>query len=165
MNKQEAALRAGSVLFLYLFKEIKSGKVIYVGQTRYLGRRFNEHLSSLKDLKNHAAIYEYMRNNNLEFFRDVEISVIARCFDRTEIEALETEYINKYSDTIQNTVKIDTRKYNTDPRFKKVRNITTGEVFWAVQPVMEKYNVSRYLLEKAINTKTPIAGCLFEWVK
>lgn len=35
MNKKEAADRAGSVLYLYLFKEVKTGKVIYVGQTRF----------------------------------------------------------------------------------------------------------------------------------
>lgn len=106
-----------------------------------------------------------MRNHNLEFFRDVEISIIFRGFDRAEMEALETEYINKYSTTVQNVIKVDTRKYNTDPRFKKVRCITTGEVFWALNPVLEKYNISRYFLEKAIRNKTEIAGCLFEFVE
>lgn len=165
MNKKEAADRAGSVLYLYLFKEVKTGKVIYVGQTRFLGRRITEHIRALKDLRNYAAIYVYMRNHNLEFFRDVEISIIFRGFDRAEMEALETEYINKYSTTVQNMIKVDTRKYNTDTRFKKVRCITTGEVFWAVNPVLEKYNISRYFLEKAIRNKTKIAGCLFEFVE
>lgn len=165
MNKKEAADRAGSVLYLYLFKEVKTGKVIYVGQTRFLGRRITEHIRALKDLRNYAAIYVYMRNHNLEFFRDVEISIIFRGFDRAKMEALETEYINKYSTTVQNMIKVDTRKYNTDPRFKKVRCITTGEVFWAVNPVLEKYNISRYFLEKAIRNKTEIAGCLFEFVE
>lgn len=165
MNKREAAKLAGQTVFIYLFREIKTGKIIYVGQTKYIGRRLNEHRASLADIHNHKGIYHYMRDNNLEFYRDVEICIVREVFGRDLASKIESEYIEKYKDTVQNIVTVDSRKYNTDPRLKKVRNVTTGEVFWAVQPVMEKYKISRYFLDKAIKRKDVIAGCLFEYVE
>lgn len=165
MTKQESAKLAGSTKFIYLFKEIKTGKVIYVGQTKYLGRRLNEHRQAISDTKNHTAIYLYMRENNLQLFKDIEICIVDYTQDREKAELIETSLINKYKDTVLNIVKYDTRKYNTDPRFKKVKCIETGEIFWAVKPVLEKYNISRYFLDKAIKNKTKIANLTFEYIE
>lgn len=165
MTKQESALLAGSAKFIYLFKEIKTGKIIYVGQTRYLGRRLTEHRKGINDIKNHASIYLYMRENNLKLFTDVEVVIVDYTQDRQQAEKIEAELIDKYSDTVLNTVKYDTRKYNTDPRFKKVLCVDTGEIFWAVKPVLEKYNISRYFLDKAINNGTEIAGHIFKYIE
>lgn len=165
MTKLERAKLAGSTRFIYVFKEIKTGKIIYVGQTRYLGRRLNEHRDSLKDTTLHTSIYVYMREHQLEFFRDVEIDIVGYTQDIDEASKLESEFIKKYQDTVQNVVSYDTRKYNTDPRLRKIRCIETGDEYWAMKPVMEKYNISRYLLDKAIKNKTKIANLTFEYIE
>ena len=166
LTKKESAKLAGQASFIYLFKEIKTNKIIYVGCTRYVGRRLTEHKTSLLDETNRASIYLYMRENNLQFFRDVEFTIVDYIQDRGQAQIIESQLIDKYKSTVLNTVKYDTRKYNTDPRFKKVRCITTGEEFWAVQPVLEKYKVSRYMLDKAISNKEPIhSGEVFEYIE
>lgn len=165
MTKQEAAKLAGQTYFIYTLREIKSGTVIYVGRTRYMGRRLTEHRGSLADPENHAGIYEYMREHDLQFFVDVEVCIVDYKQKREEATQRETELIQLYKDTVKNTVLVDTRKYNTDPRFRKVRCITTGEEFWAVNPVLEKFGMSRYLLVKAIENKTEICGHKFEWIE
>lgn len=166
LSKKESAKLAGQASFIYLLREIKTNKIIYVGCTRYVGRRLTEHKSSLLDEKNRAAIYMYMRENNLKFFVDVEFNIVDYIQDREQAQIIESQLIDKYKATALNTIKYDTRKYNTDPRFKKVRCVTTGEEFWAVQPVLEKYNVSRYLLDKAITNQEPIhSGEVFQYIE
>ena len=166
LSKKESAKLAGQASFIYLLREIKTNKIIYVGCTRYVGRRLTEHKSSLLDEKNRAAIYMYMRENNLKFFVDVEFNIVDYIQDREQAQIIESQLIDKYKATALNTIKYDTRKYNTDPRFKKVRCVTTGEEFWAVQPVLEKYNVSRYLLDKAITNQEPIhSGEVFQSIE
>lgn len=162
-TKQERAKKAGQVLFVYTLNETKTGNVIYVGVTRYLGRRMAEHVRSQETTK--AAIYVYMREKGIKLFSGVTLTVVDKVFGREEANKIETELISKHKATAQNGIVYDTRKYNTDPRHHKVRCITNGKEYWAVKPVTEEYNVTRYKLDKAIRNKTPIhSGELFEYI-
>ena len=106
-----------------------------------------------------------MREHDLQLFRDVEVAIVDMTFNREDAEKVESFYINLYEDTILNKVKVDTRKYNTDPRYRRVLNVTTGYIYWAVKPVLDEFGMSRYLLEKSIVNKAEICGCVFEWVE
>lgn len=164
MNNQEKAKLAAQTKFIYIFREIKTNKVIYVGQTKFLGRRLNEHRTALKE-KNYAGIYVYMRENNLEFFKNVEVVIVGYTQSREEACKLEAELIKRYATTVQNNVKYDTRKYNTDPRFRQVECVETGEIFGAITFLMEKLNLSRYHINKAIMANKPIYGFHYRYVK
>ena len=164
-HREKAASIAGKTYFIYMFREIESHKPIYIGRTRYVGRRMTEHRKALGDEKNYAPIYVYMRENNLQFFEDVEVVICDYVQDGALAVKREAELIEKHKDTVLNLQKIDTRQHNTDPRHKPVICITTGERFWAMKPACERYNVSRYLLRKAIENKEPISsGEYFDWL-
>lgn len=165
MTQAERATKAGQTYYVYLLVETETNAVIYVGQTRYLGRRINEHISSTLDSKNHAPLYIYLRGRRLALFEGVDVKVIARVFSRQESEIKESELIEKYKDTCLNKVKLDTRRYNTDPRHKKVKCVTDGREWWAVAPAEQDTGISRYKIEKSIKTKTPVNGLQFEWVR
>lgn len=153
-----------NVTFVYLFVERGSGKVFYVGTTRYVGRRMNEHRRDLKRNK-YTPLYVYMRDNDLELFRNVDVQLVELVRSRDEAAKLEAAYIERYKDTVVNVVKLDTRKYSTDPRYLKVRCVDTGEVFHAVSAACTKIGVSRYKLTKAIESGAKINGYKFEFVK
>lgn len=163
MTLQERA-KTANVFFVYLFEEVSTKTIFYVGVTRYVGRRMNEHRRDKGRIKRNP-LYVYMRDNDLELFRNVEVRLVAFAHSREEANKLEAEYIERYKDTVTNTVKFDTRKYCTDPRYLKVRCITTGEEFHAVSPVCEKYGITRYKLVKAIENGTEINGLKFEFIK
>ena len=151
-----------NIAYVYLFEEIKTGKINYVGTTRYIGRRLHEHRESLKD--NTAPIYVYMREHNLQFFKDVIIKIVDFCESREEAAKVEQSYIEKYKDTVQNLVKLDTRKYCTDPRWRKVWCVTTNERFNCIKLACEKAKTSRYKLMKASENREYINGLYFEFI-
>ena len=163
-NLKQRSIKAGNTYYTYLMKDSEN-QVRYVGCTRYLGRRINEHINALINRKFSQGIYAYMFENNLHFFSDIVFEVVGRFYTRAEAQSLEAQLICKYSTTTQNIQKYDTRKHNTDTRLKPVKCITTGESFWALKPCCEKFNVSRYLLVKAIENNKPIhSGELFEFI-
>lgn len=164
MTQKEKAMMAGQTYFVYGFLEVSTDNIIYIGVTRYVGRRLNEHRNGLKNTKNYTAIYVYMREHNLEFFRDVKVVILDYIIGRQNAQNLESDYIKKYSNTALNKVKIDTRKYNTNPTWKKVVCVTTGEIFSNVKSACEKFNTSRYLLNQAIIKNTDINGFRFKYL-
>lgn len=164
-HREIASKKAGNTYFVYVFREINTQKIIYVGVTRYIGRRLAEHRKALKDNTCYTAIYVYMRANNLEFFKDVEVTIVDHCDHRGLAAQRESSIILKHRSTVLNQQKFDSRAHNTDPRHKAVRCVTTGEEFWAMKPVTEKFKVSRYLLRKAIENNKPIhSGEYFEFI-
>ena len=165
MDMKERALLAGQATFIYLFKEIASSNIIYVGCTRYMGRRLTEHKGAINDPKNYAGIYVYMRENNLKLFEDVEIVIVEYMQDREKAQLRETALIEQYAATVKNNVKYDTRKYITDPRFLKVQCTNTGTIYPCVKSVMEELNITRYKLDKAMKEGKAINGNTFIYVK
>ena len=163
MTQKEKAILASKARYIYLFREIKTQKVLYVGCTKYLGRRLHEHRTAINNPKNYTAIYMYMREHNLKFFEDVEIVIVQHVFGQEEAQKVEAEYIAKYKDTVLNEIKWDTRKYNTDPRIRKVIDKTTGKIYWCVKEAFEDIGTTRYLLDRAIKKQEPIDGRLFDY--
>ena len=154
--------KLANVFFVYLFEERKTKKIICVGMTKYVGRRMREHKTDM--LRKNNNLYVYMRDNDLELFKNVDVKLVDFCKTREEAAQKESELIKKYHDTVKNLVTLDTRKYSTDPRYLKVKCLTTGELFYAVAPVIKKFNVSRYKLFKAIKNKQAINGFMFDFV-
>lgn len=158
--------KMANVFFVYLFEEVETKKVFYVGVTKFIGRRMNEHKRDRSVGRGkRTPLYVYMRDNDLELFKNVEVRLVGYTHDRVEASRMESEYIKKYADTVQNLVKTDTRKYSTDPRYRKVRCITTGETFHAVKPVCDKYKISRHHLVKFIERGEEIDGLKFEFIE
>lgn len=164
LTLKERADMANNVCFIYLFVETETDTVFYVGSSKMIGRRLNEHRRDLKR-PSRTPLYIYMRDHNLELFKNVEVRIVAYAKTREEASDIESEYIERYKATVTNVIKHDSRKYSTDPRYLKVRCVTTGEIFHAVKPVCEKYKVSRYLLTKAIRRGEAINGFKFEFIK
>lgn len=161
---KQRAMKAGNTYYVYTIKDL-FGNVRYVGYTRYLGRRINEHINALANRQFSQGIYAYMFEHNLQFFEDMVFEIVARVYSREDAQKIEANLILIHSATAQNIQKYDTRKHNTDTRLKPVKCVTTGETFWAIKPCCEKFNISRYLLVKAIENNKPIStGELFEYL-
>lgn len=163
MDLKERASMA-DITFIYTFVERASGKVFYVGQTRHVGRRMNEHRRDLKRCQ-HTPLYVYMRDNNLELFRNVDVCLVGYAKTRAEAAQMEADLIERYRETVVNVVKFDSRKYSTDPRYLKVRCVDTGETWHAVAAACEHFGLTRYKLTKAIERGQPVNGHKLEFVK
>ena len=147
--------KLANILFVYLFERTDTKEVFYVGVTKYVGRRLNEHRRDLKRVKT-TPLYVYMRDNDLELFKNVEVRLVAYCNSRDDANLIEAEYIEKYKNTVVNFIELDTRKYLTDPRWIKIKCVDTNEIFNDVMSCCRKFNVTRYKLMKAIDNNQAI---------
>lgn len=163
MDLKQRSLMA-NVVFVYLLVTCDTDTVFYVGTTRCVGRRLNEHRNYL--LRSHRTpLYVYMRDHDLELFRNVYVKLVAYARSREEAAQIETAYIERYKDTVTNVIKHDSRKYSTDPRYIKVRCVDTGQIWHAVKPAARAFGISRYKLTKAIERGELIDGHKLEFIK
>ena len=129
---------------VYLFKEKKSDKIIYVGRSARPASRMKEHKLALEEVKpSNQQIYSYMRNNGLKFYKDVEI-IWTDCADtKEEMYELEAKYYYKYIDTILNDRPADITKGKYNPRRRKVKCLNDGKMFNTVTECAKHYNKAR----------------------
>lgn len=166
LSLKERGKMGNSVFFVYEIREIKNGNVLYVGVTRMLGRRFNEHVNALAKLKG-AGIYEYMHKNGLEFYKDVEFVVVDRVFSRDVANEKEAELIKEHASTVQNNIKIDRRVYNYDcVTWVGVRCIEDNIVFPNINRAVKHYGISRFKITKSADeNKVTEINKTFQYLK
>ena len=87
--------------FIYLFRVKKTREVIYVGSTKAIGKRLNEHRRAFREPKHQLPIHIYMKENHLKLFDDVEVCIVEYLSEGTEEQALELEAKYYYNTKIQ----------------------------------------------------------------
>ena len=153
--------------FIYLFREKKTQKVIYVGSCKNIGRRLNEHRRALREPKRENPIHKYMRENDLKLFDDVEVAIVEYSNNMTRAEALELEakYYYLYESTVKNKRPAENRTGIYATRNKPVKCLTDGKVFFSVRKAAEYYGVTRHTLMKHLNFGTRLKSeLIFEYV-
>lgn len=114
---------------IYLFVEKQSQKVIYVGSTARPSARIKEHMLSLKNKKPKNKIHQYMINNNLKLYKDVEVHWIDCTENILDGRLLEEQYFYKYQDTLLNERPGEDRTNQYNPRHRLVKCIEDNKEF------------------------------------
>ena len=152
---------------VYLFREKATGTVIYVGSCKNFGARMNDHRRSLRDKgKRLAPIHQYMLDNNLRLFDDVEVAVVWYGVDVTKEQALEkeAEYFYKYQDTVKNTRPAEIRDGEFGANRKAVRCVTDGKVYATMKMAAEAYGLHYVTISNHINKGYKLkCGLIFEY--
>lgn len=154
--------------FIYLFRVKKTQEVIYVGSTRNIGTRLNEHRRAFREPKHELPIHKYMKKNNLELFADVEVVIVEYLSNVSRQEALEIEagYYYRYKDTLKNTRPAEIRSGEYATRNKPIRCLTDGQVFYSIRKAAEYYGITRHALMNHLNKGTRLKSeLIFEYVK
>lgn len=137
---------------VYLFREKVTGKVIYVGSSARPSARMKEHLQILDERKpNNQKIYDYMRNNGLKFYKDVEVIWVDCADNKEEMYELEAQYYYKYQDTVMNDRPAEIRDGKYNPKRRKVRCINTGEIFNTVTECASYFHKGRNTITRVLN--------------
>lgn len=132
---------------VYLFREKESGKVIYVGSSARPAARMKEHVATLEGRKpTNMKVYDYMRENNLELYKDVEVVWVDRADDDVSLRELEAEYYFKYEGTVLNDRPAEDRNGEHNPKRKGVRCLDDGKEFSSVLQCSKYYGIPRTTL-------------------
>lgn len=153
--------------FIYLFRVKKTGDVIYVGSTKAIGKRLNQHRRAFKEPKHELPIHAYMKENHLSLFDDVEVCIVEYLPGGTKEQVLEIEakYYYKYKDTIKNTRPAEIRSGEFSVRNKSVKCLNDGNVFISIRKAAEYYGMNRVTLMYHLNKGTILkSGLVFEYV-
>lgn len=139
--------------YVYILREKASNNVIYVGYTKYPTRRFKEHKESLDDNHDRKCqdVHQYMKDNNLMLYKDVEISLIDCLEFEEEAIAREIYYTNYYSSTVKNHLlgNIKDGKYNQHAR--KIMCLNDGKVFDTVRECSKYYKLREDRISGQLN--------------
>lgn len=139
--------KGGIMYLVYLFREKKSGKVIYVGSSARPAARMKEHVASAEGQKpSNMKLYGYMRDNNLKFYKDVEVVWVDRAENEKEMRDLEALYYYKYEETLLNDRPAEYRNGECNPKRKGVRCLDDGMEFNSVLQCSEYYGIPRTTL-------------------
>lgn len=139
----------GTLLYyIYLFVVKESNRVIYVGSTRTIGSRINEHRRSIRERDREQPIHKYLKENNLELIKDVAISIVDIADSKEESLKLETKYFNKYKKTISNIWKAEDKSGEYSPVRQPLICTKTNEVYKSQRDASEKLGISRYQVKK-----------------
>lgn len=139
-----------NLYYIYIFRVKKDGRIIYVGSSRTIGARINEHRRGMREKQREQPIHTYLLLNNLKLIEDIEISIIDTA--ETKREALEKEsyYYDQYRKTIANIWRAEERDGKKSP-VRQPLKIKGKEVFFESQrDAAEKLGVSRYLIKKML---------------
>lgn len=153
--------------FIYLFRVKKTGEIIYVGSTKAIGKRLNEHRRAFREQKHELPIHAYMKENHLKLFDDVEVCIVEYLSEGTKAQILELEakYYYKYKDTIKNTRPAEIRSGEFSVRNKSVRCLNDGKVFISIRKAAEYYGMNRSTLMYHLNKGTILkSGLIFEYM-
>ena len=153
--------------FIYLFREKQTGSVIYVGSTRAIGKRLNEHRRAFKEPKHELPIHTYMKQNNLKLFKDVEVCIVEFLQDVTKDKALEVEaeYYHRYKKTLKNTRPAENRSGEFSTRNKAVRCLNDGKEYISIRQAAEFYGLNRVTIMNHLNKGSILKnGLVFECI-
>ena len=133
---------------IYLFRVKETRTVIYVGSCKSISRRLNEHRRAFKESKRMLPIHKYMKEEHLELFKDVEVSVVEYLVDSTKEEALkiEAEYYYRYEKTLRNTRPAEIRTGKFATRNRPVKCNSDGKEFISIRQAAEYYGIVRNTL-------------------
>jgi hypothetical protein len=118
--------------YVYIFRVKETGKVIYVGSTRTIGGRINEHRRSMREKNRRQPIHKYLIANHLELIKDVEICVIDYAHTKDEGLKLESYYYHKYAITALNVWDANERTGKNSP-VRKALKTADGKHFFNSQ--------------------------------
>lgn len=137
-------LQSSKVYYIYLFREKESQKVIYVGSSARPMERIKEHIQVSEGRKeSNQAIYKYMKSNNLELIKDVEIVWVERVGDKEEALKLEADYFYRYKETVLNDRPSEDRNGEYNPKRRKVKCLNDGKIFNTVTECALYYGKGR----------------------
>lgn len=151
-----------SFYYIYLFREIESQKVIYVGSTRTIGARINEHRRGFREEKRRQPIHRYMLANHLELFKDVEIAIVDTANSKEEALQKETEYTERFKDSVANIWKGEEKSIlNTTVR-KPVSTPDGKQCYSSMREAADALGITRHqvykLVEKGELVETDVSG-------
>ena len=152
---------------IYLFRVKESGTVIYVGSTRQIGQRLNEHRRAFREKKHELPIHAYMKANNLELFKDVEVCIVDYLENVSKEKAyeLEAEYYYKYRDTVKNTRPAEKRSGEFSPQSKPVKCLNDGKCFVSIREASEYYGLNRVTIMAHLNKGSVLkCGLVFQYM-
>lgn len=138
--------------YIYLFRVKKSGMVVYVGSTRTIGARLNEHRRGMREVERSQPIHKYLAENNLELLKDVEFSVIDCAADKREALELEARYFNIHKSTLANVWKAEKREATNSPVRKPLKVVGEEIYFNSQREAAEYYGVSRQRVNKMVKS-------------
>lgn len=153
--------------FIYLFRVKKTGEVIYVGSTRAIGQRLNEHRRGLKESKHELPIHAYMKEHGLKLFDDVEVCIVEYFQNVPKEKALqvEAEYYFKYKDTLKNVRPAEIRSGEFSARNKPVKCLNDGKEFVSIRNAAEYYGINRATIMYHLNHGSRLkSGLIFEYL-
>ena len=76
-----------NLYYIYVFRVKKDSRVIYVGSSRTIGARVNEHRRGMREKSREQPIHSYLLSNNLKLIEDVEIAIIDMADTKQEVAA------------------------------------------------------------------------------
>ena len=130
--------------YIYIFRVKKDGKIIYVGSTRTIGSRLNEHRRGMREKEREQPIHKYLKSNNLSLLTDVEFSVIDYAEGKQQALEKESYYFNKYQKTLVNIWDAEDRTETNSPVRKPLVS-ADGKLSFASQREASRYfGISRY---------------------
>lgn len=130
--------------YIYIFRVKTDGKIIYVGSTRTIGSRLNEHRRGMREKEREQPIHKYLKNNNLKLITDVEFSVIDYAESKKQALEKESYYFNKYQKTLVNIWDAEDRTETNSPVRKPLVS-ADGKLSFASQREASRYfGISRY---------------------
>lgn len=153
--------------FIYLFREKKTGKVIYVGSTKAIGKRLNEHRRAFREEGRMLPIHVYMKEQGLKLFDDVEVCIVEFLQNVSKEDALEVEarYYFKYRDTLKNVRPAEIRNGEYSARNKAVKCLNDEKEFLSIRQAAEYYKLNRTTIMNHLNHGSTIkSGLVFEYI-
>lgn len=138
------------IYYIYLFVEKKTDKVIYVGSTRHIGGRINDHRRGQRDKTREQPIHEYLNKNNLTLIKDVAITIVDMTDTRESALKLESKYFEKYKSTIVNIWKAEKMSGEYSPIRQPLKKKGTDIYYESQRDAGRKLGVSRYQIQKMI---------------
>lgn len=136
--------------YIYIFRVKKTGVILYVGSTRTVGRRINEHRRGMREDIRSQPIHKYLKANNLELITDVEISIIDVAESKQEALDKESFYFNKFNINTLNIWDAEDRSGENSPVRKPIITPDESKSFSSQREAAEYYGVSRYKIAKMV---------------
>lgn len=139
---------------VYLFKEKRTDKIIYVGSSARPAARMKEHKQALLGLKKRSKIHRYMLQNNLEFYRDIEVIWVDYGNTREEMIKLEEKYYYKYVDNGLLNERPGENRYGWyNPKRKAIRCINDGKIFKTITECALYYRKARQTIQDIVTSR------------
>lgn len=139
-----------NLYYIYVFRVKKDSRVIYVGSSRTIGARVNEHRRGMREKSREQPIHSYLLSNNLKLIEDVEIAIIDMADTKQEALEKESYYYDKYKKTIANTWRAEERDDEKSP-IRQPLKVKGKEIYYFSQrDASDKMGINRYSVRKMI---------------